>query len=178
LQLKLNPENSDDKLLDGTLAGVGSKTAILLSHSDKQTTAERRTRIKSPFPRWAWQDGQIIEDMPEIFNTLLEKYKEVWDALNARDENKVRELYDSAAQEFAIAYHYQDKKHGHRIMSTGGMINDDDWRLGNIEIFLNKRTYKIYANGLMASIFDTKDKKFPIYGLLAKHRNTSFHPVL
>ncbi len=176
LQLKLNPANSDDKLLDGTLAEAGSKAATLLSHNDKQTIAERRTEIKSPFPRWAWQDGQIIEDTPENFNSLLKKYKEIWAALNDGDKDDVRKLYDPAAQEFAWAYHYQDKKKGHRLMNTAGFVGDSEWVLGNIEKLLDKRIYKIrvYGNGLIADVFDTQDKKSPIMYLNPNNGLISF----
>jgi len=139
LQIKLNPTNAVDHLLEGTVAEYGDQEAVVVNHEEKQTTVERRTAIQSPFPRWAWQDGQVIEDTPENFDSLLIVYKEIWAVLNDGDKARVRALYDPAAQEFAIAYHYQDKKQGHRIMNTGGMIDDDGWALGNIENFLAKR---------------------------------------
>lgn len=158
LQLKLNPGNPKNKLLDNTLAEYGDKKAVLLDYSEKLAVVERRTNIKSPFPRWAWQDGQFIDDSPENFNSLVEVYKEIWNALNSGDRDKIRELYDPAAKEFADAYHYGDKQNGHRIMNTGGLINDPDWGLGSLNARLDKRKYylDIYADGRMARLIDTK----------------------
>jgi len=176
LQIRLNPANAKDHLLDGTIAEYGDNDAKVLQHSENETLAERRGSIKSPFPRWAWQDGEIIEDTPENFESLLAVYKQVWAALNDGDKARVRALYDPAAQEFASAYHYQDKKQGHRIMNTGGLINDDEWFLGNIDNFLAKRTYqiKIYGNGLLAGIVDDGRGKSPIMYLNKKVRMVSY----
>ena len=163
LQIKLNPTNTTDQLLEGSDAEYGDKDAVVLDHTEKQTIAERRTAIQSPFPRWAWQDGQVIEDTPENFDSLLAVYKEIWAALNEGDKERVRALSDSAAQEFAYAYYYQDKKQGHRIMNTGGLIGDDDWKLGDIEKITAKRPYRIdvYANGKIARILE-QDGRSPI----------------
>lgn len=163
LQLKLNPAATEDKLLENTLSEYGDNDAVVLSHNEKQTVVERRINIKSPFPRWAWQDGQTIENTPDNFNSLFEVYKEIWNALDSGEKDKIRELYDPAAQEFATAYHYQDKKHGHRIMNTGGLVNDKDWGLADINKLIGKMKYKIdiYANGKIAQIID-QDKRTPI----------------
>jgi len=163
LQLKLNPAATEDKLLENTLSEYGDSDAVVLSHNEKQTVVERRINIKSPFPRWAWQDGQTIDNTPDNFNSLFEVYKEIWNALDSGAMGKIRELYDPAAQEFATAYHYQDKKHGHRIMNTGGLVNDKDWGLADINKLIGKMKYKIdiYANGKIAQIID-QDKRTPI----------------
>lgn len=156
LQLKLNPTNSEDKLLEGTIESLGDKTAKVILHSEKQSTAERRTHIDSPFPKWEWQEGQIIEDTEENFQGLLSKYKEIWDALNSANIKKITTLYDNAAQEFAVAYHYTDKQQGHRLMDTGGLIDNNDWILGDINTILKKVKFRIviYANGHLAHIVD------------------------
>jgi hypothetical protein len=165
LQIKLNPTNDADCLLEGSVAEYGDKEAAVLDHTEKQTIAERRTAIQSPFPRWAWQDGQVIEDTPENFDSLLAVYKEIWGALNEGDKARVRALYDPAAQEFALAYHYQDKKHGHRIMNTGGLIGDGDWKLGSMDNFLNKFNYglDIISNGKIVRILDQKQRSPIVY---------------
>lgn len=152
-------------MLEGTLAEYSDKKAIIIVNNEKQTIAERRTNISSPFPRWAWQDGQIIENTSENFNSLFAVYKKVWDTLSSGKMDEIRKLYDPAAQEFASAYHYQDKKHGHRIMNTGGLVNDSDWGLADINKLINKRKYEIdiYANGRMAQIIElTASKRSPI----------------
>jgi len=165
LQLKLNPGNAEDDLLENTLSEYGSEEAVVLVHNEKQTIAERRTNIKSPFPRWAWQDGQIIENTPENFKSLFAAYKKVWSTLNSGEMDKIYKLYDPAAQEFSSAYHYLDRKHGHRIMNTGGLVNDSDWGLADINKLISKRKYKIniYASGRIAQIIElTESKRSPI----------------
>jgi len=163
LQLKLNPANDELSLLENTISELGSGEAVVLEYDGKRIVAERGVSIKSPFPRWAWQDGQVIEDTPENFDSLLAVYKEIWEALNEGDKARVQALYDPAAQEFAIAYHYQDKKHGHRIMNTGGLINDDDWGLADINVLIDKMRYRldVFANGKIVKIID-QDKRTPI----------------
>jgi len=165
LQIRLNPANAKDHLLDGTIAEYGDNDAKVLQHSENETLAERRGSIESPFPRWAWQDGQVIEDTPENFDSLLAVYKEIWAALNEGDKARVRALYDPAAQEFALAYHYQDKKHGHRIMNTGGLINDDDWVLGDMSKIIDDAGFRldIHANGRLVQITDEFDRTPIIY---------------
>jgi len=178
LQIKLNPTNAADQLLEGSVAEYGDKDAVVLDHTEKQTIAERRTVIQSPFPRWAWQDGQVIEDSPENFGSLLAVYKEIWAALNEGDKARVQALYDPAAQEFALAYHYQDIKHGHRIMNTGGLIGDGDgdWKLGSMKVRLEKRKYslEVYAQGFLARLVDEKRNESLITYLNKEARLISF----
>jgi len=177
LQLRLSPTNDENKLLENTLAEYGDKKAVVLVHNEKQTMVERRTNISSPFLRWAWQDGQIIEDTEENFTGLIEVYKEIWNALNDGDINKVRDLYGPAAHEFAIAYHYKDKNHGHRIMNTGGLMKDDEWDLADINKLLARMAFNlnIYANGKLARIIDGKHRKSPILYIQKKSQNISFN---
>ena len=165
LQLKLNLTNPKDKLFEGSVAKYGDKEPVILEYSDRHVLVERRTAIQSPFPRWAWQDGQVIEDTPENFDSLLAVYKEIWAALNEGDKACVQVLYDPAAQEFALAYHYQDKKHGHRIMNTGGLINDDDWVLGDMSKIIDDAGFRldINAHGRLVQITDEFDRTPIIY---------------
>lgn len=176
LQLKLNPTHQQDKLLDGTIEEYGNNNASVLNHANNTSIAQRSAIISSPFPQWAWQDGVDIENTEDNFNSLLKLYKEIWRSLNQSDINQVKIHYAPAAKEFATAYHYNDENEGHRIMNTGGMINENEWTLGDIEKFLQKREYiiNIYANGLLAEIIDTKDKKSPIMYLNPSSRIISF----
>lgn len=176
LQLKLNPTHQEDKLLDGSILTAGEKLPTIVSHSKSSTVAEHRTEIKSPFPHWAWQDGQDIDDSPDNYNSLLEKYKEIWDVVNSGDIEKIKSLYAPAAKEFAVAYHYNDEAQGHRIMNTGGLINDKTWGLGGIQVRIQKKKYhlNIYANGKLANIIDEKNKDSLITYLNKKVRMVNF----
>jgi len=165
LHLRLNPTNKNDELFAGSSQELGETNPRLISHTDTESIVERDISIKSPFPRWAWQDGKNIENTKENYESLLAYYKELWDALNTGDLNSIYMHYDPAAEEFASAYHHDDKKSGHRIMNTGGLINDGDWKLGLISNFLKKFQYKIdiYANGKLAKIIDQKNRSPIVY---------------
>ncbi len=169
IQLKINPTQTEDKLLSGTISGPDNKSATIISHNKNMTVASRSSEIKSPFPRWAWQDGLSIDNTSENFEHLLEKYKEIWTALNNNDMGKTKSLYDPAAKEFSQAYYYNDNQHGHRIMNTGGLMGDDEWVLADIKQLIGKMKYKlnIYANGKIANIID-QDQRTPIVYLNTK----------
>ncbi|MDH5445587.1 MAG: hypothetical protein OEY52_08505 [Gammaproteobacteria bacterium] len=176
LQIKVNPTESEEKIFYGTIRETGDSEPKLLSHSEKSLVAGRAVNISSPFPRWAWQDGQKIEKTKDEFISLVKKYKEVWEALKSENMTRIKSFYDPAAKEFAKAYHYDDISQGHKIMNTGGMIEESDWVLGDINKFLKKRKYtiKVYANGKMAEVVDTQDYKSPIMYLNPKTRLISF----
>ena len=110
-------------------------------------------------------DGEIIQNTPENFNSLLEKYKEIWTELNNENIDKIYEIYNSTAKEFATAYYYDDLQQGHRIINTNDLIGDKDWKLGSFENFIEKFNYKldIYANGKLAQIIDSKNRSPIVY---------------
>ena len=174
LHLKLNPTQEKEELVRGSISNLGDKPRLHVQ-TEHQTVISRRAQIQSPFPRWAWQDGQTIEDSTDNFNSLLEKYKEIWAALNDGNKSKVFELYDAAALEFAQSYYYSDKQEGHRLMDTGGFVGNNEWGLGNINKIIQKRKYRlnIYANGNIANIVDQNNHQSLITYLNRKARITS-----
>lgn len=169
LQLKLNPEFKPEKLLNGTIEELGNTNYSILKHDTKETLAQRSAEIITPYPRWAWQDGKTIENTQENFSSLLEVYKKIWNALNNGDIDKVKSYYSPAASEFATAYHYSDESEGHRIMNTGGLINDNDWKLGDLDKLLQKFDYRldIFGNNKLVHIVDQKERSPIVY--LNKH---------
>ena len=180
LQLQITPTHDADKLFDGTEEKLGDTPAKLIKHTDTETLAEHSVHIQSPYPRWAWQDGQTIENTEENYNSLLEKYKEIYQALKDEDKEQVFQLYEPAAKEFTAAYNYNDTKHGHRLMNTGGHIGDTNWVIGDINKFLSKREYKLYiiANGKLAYLGDLQNQRSPIIYLNPNARITSSQKYL
>jgi hypothetical protein len=116
-------------------------------------------KIQSPYPRWAWQDGVNIEDNKENYDSLVEKYKEVYTALKNEDMSRIHETRKVAALEYAHAYNYDDVEYGYDIMNAGGYIDEDGWVLGDINLILAKRKYhfEIFANGKLARLVDSKN---------------------
>lgn len=174
LHLRLNPANSENNLMDGSNAEYG-EAPLVFSHSNTQSIAGRQVTIQSPFPRWAWQDGQIIENTAENYASLLEKHKEIWAVLEQENKEKIFSIYAPAAKEFATAYHYENIESGHRLMDTGNFFGKQDWQLGDITQVLETGEYHllIHANGLMAKIID-KYHKSPIVYLNPESELLSF----
>ena len=119
---------------------------------NQQVVATRKSLpVQNNYPRWAWQDGQIIEDTPENYDSLLAVYREIYDAYAAKDRQKLIALHDHAADEFTTAYYLDGgRAAGHALMETGEMIDDIDSKLSD---FITRKTkLDIYANGRMARI--------------------------
>ncbi len=131
---------------------------------EKQITATRTSLpVQSNYPRWAWQDGGIIEDTPENYDSLLAVYHEIYDAYAAKDREKLIALHDHAADEFAAAYYLDGGRvAGHAFMETGEMV--DHPRAVLDDFFTDKDELKldIYADKRMARIIDV----------------ASYHPII
>jgi len=159
LKLIIHPSSNEDNILTGNNNDFGDSSAKIINHSDDTIIAERSIHIDSPYPRWAWQDGETITDSQENYDSLLDKYKEIYQALKQDNKEEIHKIYAAAAQEYANSYNYQDIKDGFRIMSAGELAEDNDWVLGDINLILSKRKYHldIYAHGKLARILDYKN---------------------
>jgi len=175
LHLKINP-NLEGDFLSQTKNPINISKPEIISNEERLKSARIEVKIDSPFPRWSWQDGKTIENNQENFDTLLEKYKEIHQALNRKDNQHVYQLYDATASEFSAAYNRSDVSDGHSIISTGELMNDSDWKLGSIDLILTKREYEldIYANGKLARIIDNFKKESLITYINPADRLTSF----
>lgn len=103
--------------------------------------------IKSPFPRWCWQDGKKIEDNQQTYDSLLAVYQELYDAMKAKDTNVVKAFYSDRAEEIAIAYGVED---GHKKLSTAKDMLDPEL---DLYAFHTKGVFlDVIGNGKLARI--------------------------
>lgn len=165
IHIKMDAVTEKDNILAGSDKNQGKGPALLSKFEDDEIVAQRSADIESPFPRWAWQDGVDIEQNKKTFDELFEQYRNVYSTLKSEDMEKIKLLYSEAAKEFSAAYHYDDVSHGHRIMSTGSLVGDNDWTLGNIQNLVDKGiplNLDVYANGKLARIVDNKGDEIVI----------------
>ena len=161
-QIHLRPGLALDKMANESLPIEGIGEVILDDESqpltypsitfNQQVVATRKTLpIQANYPRWAWQDGQIIEDTQENYDSLLAAYREIYDAYKTKDRKKLLALHDHAADEFATAFYLKGgRAAGHALMETGEMLDDTESKLSD---FITRSTkLDIYANGKMARI--------------------------
>ena len=124
---------------------------------DQQITATRKSLpVQDSFLRWAWQDGQVIEDTQENYDSLLAAYREIYEAYKNNDRKKLLELHAPRSAEYAIA-NYLDGgvDAGHELMNTGKRLDDPDSELD--EFTTAETKLDIYANGRMARIIDAAE---------------------
>lgn len=176
LQLHVQPAANKENVLSANKEQLGDSQPKLVEYSDQEILAERSVHIKSPYPRWAWQDGKTIEINQENYDSLLETYKEIYNALKQEDINLIHKTHKAAALEYAHAYDYDDVDDGYEIMNAGGYIDDEDWILGDINLILAKRKYHLvtFANGKLAQIVDHRHDPSLLTYLNKKVRMVSY----
>lgn len=131
--------------------------------------------IKSPFPRWVWQDGKNIEYNQENYDSLIEAYRDIHSAMESRDLDELYRLYSQRAIETAAAYSLSDEMAGHKKLSTGkDMINKD------LELYRFRTDYEgirlnIFANGRLARIVVNDRFHQPVLFTEPKARLYHFH---
>ncbi len=153
-----------------------SNSKTLLS-KDRRASVEVTTNIKSPFPEWAWQDGQVIENSKDNFNSLLAAYKKVHSTLSAKDLKELKELYRFRAQEIAIAYGLSGEGAGHDKLSTGKDMDNPNLEL--YDFHTDGMKLGIIGNGKLARISDQDHDQPILYyeakpGLLHLYKFTFF----
>jgi len=126
-----------------------------------QITATRKSiSVQKNYPRWAWQDGQTIEDTKENFDSLLDSYKLLYEAFRSEDRKKLLALHAPRSKEYAKAYYLGGIEEGHEFMSTGKVL--DHPRAELYEFLLHRSKLDVFANGKMARIVNV----------------ANYHPVL
>lgn len=159
VHIKMSSFDQKDQLFKGSDSDSGIGPVQLIDYSDKQIIAARKVNIDSPFPRWAWQDGAMIENNDENLISLVDEYKKIYVALKNENTTEIRELYKEAAREYAAAYHYKDVAQGHRIMNTGSLVGNQEWVLGDVQKLLDKGVkfdLDVSADGKLARLIDDR----------------------
>lgn len=155
LAIKFNEEH-----LTEIISNNDDLSAIKYDTITKSITT-RSIDIESPFVHWAWQDGQPIKDSEESYNSLLLAYKDIYDALSNKDKSTLLSLYNEKAKEAAIAYHLNGAEEGHKKISTGVDMNNNDLEL--YTFWKKNMVLDVYANGYLARIIgDTAPSIQPI----------------
>ena len=120
---------------------------------EQQIIATRNSLpVQSNYPRWAWQDGQTIKDTPENYNSLLEAYREIYEAFERKDREKLLKLHAARSKEYAIAYYLNGVEAGHDFMNTGRILEKPDTKL--LQFHTNHSMLDVFSNGKMARIID------------------------
>ena len=131
-------------------------------NKDKSVFLKVNTSINSPYPRWEWQDGQLIQDNQNNQDSLIEAYQVIHDALASKDLVKLKKQYSTRSNEIAIAYNLPDEDAGHRKLSVGDDMLNDELELR--DLFTKNMTLHVLANGKLARISTPRNTQ-PIYYL-------------
>ncbi len=145
---------SEKKILTIVEDFVSKKRATPSSEmaDDKSVFAQVETKITSPFSRWAWQDGQTIENNKRNFDTLLAVYKELHATFKSKNIQALKNSYSLRAKEIAIAYSLVDEKEGQKKLSTGKDMMDKSLEL--YDFHTDGMRLEIIGNGKLARISD------------------------
>ncbi len=131
-------------------------------NQDKSAFLKVNTTISSPFPRWEWQDGQLIEENQNNQDSLIEAYQIIHDALASKDLVKLKKEYSKRSKEVAIAYNLPDEDAGHQKLSVGDDMLNNELELR--DLFTKNMRLHVLANGRLARISTSRNTQ-PIYYL-------------
>lgn len=177
LHVNLDVVEEQSEVLKNSEKDAGSNLPELLTFDEQQIAARRSVNINSPYPEWEWENGMIIENNEENYQTLLDEYKKIYQVLKSENIDQIKKLYTSAALEYATAYHYKDVAEGYRIMNVGSLVGDSEWLLGDINKFLERGfvlRLEVYGNGKLAHLVDRHGVDGGIVYLNKNVKMTSF----
>jgi len=141
-------DNSASLVTEDFISKEKNNSEIELPQS-KEASITVNTLINSPFPRWAWQDGQKLTNNNDTFTSLLNKYQEIHNVLENKNITELKKLYNERAKETAIAYHLPSTEAGIKKLSVGNDMNDPE-----LQLFFSTKAMEIniLANGKLAQI--------------------------
>jgi len=158
--LKLNDINAV-AIIEDYVTNITDSPSINLNQ-DKSTSLSVSTFIDSPFPRWSWQDGQLIVDNQNNQDSLIEAYQVIHDALATKNLVNLKKLYSKRSKEISIAYNLPNEDAGHQKLSVGNDMYNEELELR--DLFIKNMTIHILANGKLARISTSRNTQ-PIYYL-------------
>jgi len=127
--------------------------------TDNKAIITRKIKINSQFPQWQWESGKLISNTKENYESLLQAYKKIYFAFKNKDSDEVFKIYNDKAKEISIAYHLNSLSDGHKKISTGEDMNDNDLEL--YDFWTEGMVLDIYANGRLARLIN-EDTTQPI----------------
>jgi hypothetical protein len=158
--LKLDNQNAIASVEDYVHEQKGVPTVQL--NQDKSAFVQVSTTISSPFPRWAWQDGKTIEDNQVNYDSLVQAYQKIHNALATKDLAELKRLYSKRSNEIAIAYHLADEEAGHEKLSVGVDMTNDALELR--DLYTKNMKLYVFCGGKLARISTHRNTQ-PIYYL-------------
>ncbi|MBL1276787.1 MAG: hypothetical protein COB30_011930 [Ectothiorhodospiraceae bacterium] len=142
----------------------------------KQIVISRKTYpIKLPFPRWEWQDGQIIEDTEENYKSLLEAYRKEYVIHQNQDLPALKESTKKLAETLMLVKYITDFDKAYDSLNL-----EESWKSEEQELFkfIEGETSKnlrlkldVFANGRLARIVNETGAQ-PILYIVKKARMT------
>ncbi|MBL1276788.1 MAG: hypothetical protein COB30_011935 [Ectothiorhodospiraceae bacterium] len=138
----------------------------------KQIVISRKThKIKTPFPRWEWQDGQVIEDSMENYNSLLEAYRQEYVIHQKQDLTALKKSTYKLADTLRLVNYYSNLEKAYDSLNLTESWESQDQELFEfIEGEKSKNIglkLEVVANGKMARI-TSDDKVQPILYIIKK----------
>ncbi len=109
--------------------------------------------VATNLPRWAWQDGLIINDDPKTYESLLSAYSALHKALLNKNLDKVKEIAYPRSKELAIAYYLGDAEDGFVYSTLGKNIDHPTIKLYE-NLALEGAKLDILAGGKLARIME------------------------
>ena len=185
-QIKLHPAADPEVAAQESMIIAGQKQAVLDYEKkpwqfpprvyDKQIVISRLTHnIKTPFSRWEWQDGQVIEDTEENYQSLLEAYRKKYVIHQKQDLVAARKSsYKLAAMQKNINY-YDDIEQAYEALNL-----EESWKSNEQVLFefIEKDKAKqfrlkldIIGNGKLARITSDEETQ-PILYIIKRDRIT------
>ena len=174
IMVKFTPDGIELAETQNYLTKKKSNPELVLSKNGEVVLNES-VNVKSPFPRWAWQDGKNIENNQENYDSLVETYREIHTAMAAKDAVKIEQLYAQRAKETALAYSLPGEKEGHKKISTGKDMTNDKLSLYQFRTDYKEIRLDVFANGKMARILNNRRRHQPILFTEPAARLMHFH---
>ncbi|MDH5217190.1 MAG: hypothetical protein OEX19_05825, partial [Gammaproteobacteria bacterium] len=140
----------------------------------KQILISRKTHpIKTPFPRWEWQDGQNITGSEEDYKSLLEAYREKYVIHQKQDLAAAKKSSFKLAEIQKLVNYYSDIEQAYDMLNL-----EESWKSKEQELFpfiegekakQFKQSLVTYAHGKLAVITSGTNVQ-PIVYIIKKAR--------
>lgn len=140
----------------------------------KQIVISRKTHpIKSPFPRWEWEDGEVIKETEENYKSLLEAYRKQYVIHQKQDLVALKTSCRKLAETQKLINNYDNIEKAYEMLNL-----EESWKSEEQELFdfiegdrAKKLRLKldIVANGKLARIVND-DSIQPVMYIVKKAR--------
>jgi len=119
----------------------------------------RGINLKTPFPRWLWQDANQLPANESTFNALLALYGEFHGLLKSRNVKAIEESMAYSLRDYMAAYFVPDYQQAIDDFYVSKIVVDPEMKLMGVDT--SKIILQVFANGRMAR-FLGEDGESPI----------------